>query len=1032
MSASKIFPIAGVGASAGGIEALVALFAPMTVEIGMAFVVVTHLPPGHESMLGEILARHTALSVAIIEDGQTIEPNRVYVLPHEASLTIEQGRLRMGGLPPGVRVRNPIDTFFSALADDQGVRAIGIVLSGGGSDGTLGAKAIKECGGLTLAQGSDHTSPRHASMPLSAIGSGMVDLVLSVEAMAAKLATYGKDLREENTGETISEIETAKDAIYKLLRNRLGHDFAGYKDKAFLRRVQRRMQVLQLKQVGSYVEHLRQDGNEAQMLFRDLLISVTDFFRDAAAFAALSDEVIPHLFEGKGADDTVRVWVPGCATGEEAYSIAILMREHMDGLPGVPKVQVFGTDIDETALSIARTGRYPNALLKAVTPERARRFFTGDGPSRVIAKEVRDLCVFSAHSLIRDPPFSRLDLVSCRNLLIYFSADLQNQVIPIFHYALQPNGFLFFGLSENVTQHADLFAPIDKKHRIFRRRDHLPRRPPLPLRIPGLASVTRPDPHRHSNAGSLNLRQTAENHLLEHHTPAYVVVNRDHDIVYYSAGTGKYLEAAAGMPNRQILAVARKGLRLELRMALREANETRRSAMRERITVEIDDRLQLVTLKIDPLVRPDNELLFLVLFVDVGAPVAAEAFKPQRPPEQHDVTITRLERELNEHRDRLQVTIEEYETAIEELVSGNEEVQSTNEELESSKEELQSLNEEILTVNGELNRKIEALDEANSDLKNLFESTQIATVFLDRHLVIRSFTPAVTEIFNLIPSDCGRPLTDIASRLDAVNLRRELQAVLQSRQPVERRLTADDGVRHYVMRLLPYRASDDSIDGLLVTFIDITSIVASEAHQRLLIAELNHRVRNMLAVVIGIATKTIAQTPELQPFAETFLGRLHALAGAYEPLSRVDWGHVPLRDIVMPQIEPHLKDPEQARIEGPQILLHPKAALALGLVIHELSINAAKHGALSLPDGTVAVEWRRDDGVMVLEWRETGGPPVKQPRHRGFGSELIERAVNYEMDGETSIEFAPDGVKVLVKVPLSELSATDAGEAIPS
>jgi two-component system, chemotaxis family, CheB/CheR fusion protein len=1038
LSPSKTFPIVGVGASAGGIEALVALFEPMTVRVGMAFVVVTHLPSGHESMLGEILARHTALSVVGIEDGQAVEPNRIYVLPREAGLTIRQGRLHTGALAPGVRARNPIDGFFSSLADDQDEWAVGIVLSGGGSDGTLGAKAIKECGGLTLAQGSNDSFPKHDSMPLSAIATGMVDLVLPVEEMAAKLQAYAEGLRAPGA-ENEPDIEQSKDAIYRILRNQLGHDFAGYKDKTFLRRVQRRMQVLQIGEVGAYVERLEQDADEAQFLFRDLLISVTDFFRDAAAFAALEEKVIPRLFEGKGADDTVRVWVPGCATGEEVYSIAILLREHMDGLRGVPKVQVFGTDIDEAALGIARTGRYPAALLRAMRPERVRRFFAGDGASRVIAKEVRDLCVFSAHSLIRDPPFSRIDLVSCRNLLIYFNADLQSQIVPIFHYALQADGFLFFGLSENVTHHADLFTPVDKKHRIFRRRDHVSARPPLPLRIPGLGPATRPDPPRRPGASSLNLRQSAESHLLEHHTRAYVVVNRDYDIVYYSAGTGKYLEAAAGVPNRQILAAARKGLRLELRVALREANETHRPVVRERITVEIDDRLQLVTLKVDPLVQQEDELLFLVLFEDVGMPVDAAEMVLSPPLEQQDATITRLERELSEQRERLQATIEEYETAIEELrsaneelVSGNEEVQSTNEELESSKEELQSLNEEILTVNSELNRKIEALDQANSDLKNLFESTQIATIFLDRHLVIRNFTPAVTAIFNLIPSDCGRPLTDIASRLDEGNLRQELRVVLKAREPVERRLTTDDGARQYVMRLLPYRAADDTVDGLLVTFIDITGIVASETHQRLLIAELNHRVRNMLAVVIGIATKTIAQTPELKPFAETFLGRLHALAGAYEPLSRVDWGHVPLRDIVLPQIEPHLKDPDQATIEGPQILLRPKAALALGLVIHELSINAARHGALSLPDGTVTVEWRREDSVLVLEWRESGGPPVVPPLRKGFGSDLIERAVNYELDGETTVEFAPDGVRILVKVPLSELTAQDFGGAIMS
>jgi two-component system, chemotaxis family, CheB/CheR fusion protein len=1040
--------VVGVGASAGGIEALEAFFSPLQAGTGMAFVVVTHLGPGHESQIAEILRRHTALTVVGIEDGVAVADDHIYVLPRESSLTIEHGRLRLTPPISDIRERNPIDVFFSSLADDQGERSVGVVLSGGGSDGTLGIKAIKKAGGLTLAQGTDGSAPRHQSMPFSAISSGLVDLALPVEEMAEKLLALCRKDAEVLTGDGLSapedeeQVEAQKNAIYQILRSEIGHDFAGYKDKTFLRRVRRRMQVLLLTRIENYVDRLRADADEVRLLFRDLLISVTDFFRDEAAFAVLEATVIPRLFEGKGADDTVRVWVPGCATGEEVYSIAILLREHMAGLRGVPRVQLFGTDVDEAALTVARTGRYPLSSLKGLSAGRLAAHFTGDGPTRAIAKTVRDLCVFSAHSLIRDPPFSRINLISCRNLLIYFGAALQDQVVPIFHYALQPGGFLFLGLSENVSQHGDLFLSMDKKNRVFKRRDHVSSRPPMPLGLPGLMRASTSDLRHVPKGGEINHRQNAEARVLERHTPAYVVVDGDDDIVYFSPRTGKYLEAPAGPPNRQLMAVARRGLRLELREALRETHETRRPATRENIAVEIDDRQQRVSITAEPLTEDDGETMFLVLFADVGTPVPAGSI-PMPPTEQLDATNSRLERELSEMRERLQSKVEEYETAIEELrsaneelVSGNEEAQSTNEELESSKEELQSLNEEMLTVNSELSRKVEALDQANSDLRNLFESTQIATVFLDRHLIIRNFTPAVSALFNLIPSDCGRPLTDIVNSLDGVNLRREFRAVLEAREPVEKRITAEQGTRQYLMRLLPYRTTENIVDGLLVTFIDITTIAEAETHQKLLVAELNHRVRNMLTVVIGIATRTLAPTSELTPMVDSFLGRLHALASAYEPLADGAWVHVPLRDIVVPQLAPHLRAADQAAIDGPEVLLKPKAALVLGMVIHELSTNAAKYGALSEPTGKVAVRWRLesepDDHRVVLEWREMDGPAVSLPTRRGFGSELIERTVSHELDGKAQVTFDPEGVRVVLTVSLSEVGTVEAGPAAGS
>jgi two-component system CheB/CheR fusion protein len=484
--------IVGVGASAGGIEAFEGLLRPMPADTGMAFVIVAHLAPHKVSMMAEILARFTAMPVAQAEDNVTVEADRVYVIPPDNTLTVEQGRLRLHPLASPQRAQHPIDQLFESLAEDRGDHAIGIVLSGGGSDGTLGIKAIKENGGLTLAQGIHHSAPRHGSMPSSAIATGLVDLVVPVEEMAEKLVAYVRsfvptsELVKTLPGETEEEgIEAARREICAILRERVGHEFSGYKEMTFLRRVQRRMQVVQLPDIAAYIVRLRQDPEEVTLLFRDLLIGVTAFFRDPEAFAALEATAIPALFADREANDTIRVWVPGCATGEEAYSIAILLRERMDERTQPLNVQVFGTDIDEAALTFARAARYPEGALEGVSPERRHQFFGKEAGNYVLAKEVRDMCIFSGHSLIRDPPFSRMNLISCRNLLIYLGAELQARVLPVLHYALRPGGLLFLGSSENVSQHADLFEAADRKHRIFRRREDGGGHLRLPLLISG-------------------------------------------------------------------------------------------------------------------------------------------------------------------------------------------------------------------------------------------------------------------------------------------------------------------------------------------------------------------------------------------------------------------------------------------------------------------------------------------------------------------------------------------------------------------
>jgi two-component system CheB/CheR fusion protein len=1033
------FFIVGVGASAGGVEALEQLFTSMPEQIEAALVVITHLSAHRESLLAEIIGRRTKMPVVNATHGAHVQAGHIYVLPAEHVLTLQGSELILQRLEAEQRERNPIDVFFSSLAKQWHDRSVGIVLSGAGTDGTLGIKAIKEEGGLTIAQGHGASGPAYDSMPSSAVASGLVDLVLPAEEIGTKLRQYihslhALDAIADDADERLSaeRRDGALKEIHAALRKRIGHDFRSYKEKTFLRRVHRRMQVRQSGSLQDYLELLRSDADETRLLFRDLLIGVTAFFRDSAAFAALESEVIPRLFEHAGAGDTIRVWVPGCATGEEAYSLALLLREHMSKLDVVPKVQVFATDIDEPALAVARAGRYPAPMLESVSPERLRRFFRSDAHSYVLHKEIRDLCIFSAHSVVRDPPFSRMDMVSCRNLLIYFNAELQDNVLPVFHYALKPNGYLFLGPAESISRHVDLFAAVDKKHRIFQRRASLVTTAVrVPTWVPG-GSSAEVNP-RHTQSNSLHTEQRLRRHIeasvLEQFTPAHIVVDADGNIIFYSARTGKYLEPQMGSPSRQIQAMARRELRLELRTTLREAVAKRHTVVRERVEVELDERVQLVRLTVQPVFQGDQEPLYLIVFTDLGRPLTREEAAQQQP-RPMDGDAFSLEHELRETRDRLQATIEEYETSLEELKSGNEELvsvneelQSTNEELETSKEELQSVNEEMNTVNNELASKVDELDRSNADLRNLFESTQIATVFLDRHLTIRSFTPAVTAIFNLIPTDRGRPILDIAHQLEDVDLARDVRRVLDEQTPIERPVRLRSGKVFHLMRILPYRTAHGRIDGVVVTFVNVTDIVAAEEQLRTLVSELNHRVRNMLQVVIGLANQTMSQSTDVQQFEKAFMGRMQSLARAYELLSRGGWQEVSVADLLNIQLAPFAAEGNRCKLEGEKVMLTANAALALGLVLYELATNATKYGALSVPDGHVDVSWRLErkgegDDTLVFSWRERDGPTVSEPTRRGFGTELLQRQLRYELNGNATMDFQRDGLRVMLEIPM--------------
>jgi two-component system CheB/CheR fusion protein len=1027
MTDTKKFPVVGIGASAGGIAAMEGFFKGLPDRCGMAFVVVTHLSPDRESQLHEVIGRFTTMPVRVVEHDAAVEIDTVYVMPPNSVVTVEKGALRLREPEAAHRERKPVDIFFASLATEYGEYAVGVVLSGGDGDGTLGIKAIKERGGLTVAQTADEYGPTTPSMPQSAISTGLVDIETSADEMGGKLVDYAISFDvlaslSQHEGEIEeSAIERAKAEIYAVLRSHSGHDFSGYKSKTFLRGVRRRMQVRQLRSLDAYVELLRRDAPEVMSLFRDLLINVTNFFRDPDAFALLEETVIPRLFEGKTASETSRVWVRGGARGLVVFSIDFFMRELWAGLSAPPRDLIFATDIDESALSVARLARYPETLLTGLSEERRERFFRLDGASYLLSNDVRELCIFSPHSVIRDPPFSRMDLVSCRNLLIYFGPDIQNRVIPTFHYSLRPGGYLFLGTSEGVGQHGDLFALVDKKQRIFQAREHLRPGP----RLQNLVGESRPavfPPDREKlGRSTYPLRQAVETQVLERFAPPHVVVNGDGDVVFYSARTGRFLEPSPGAPSRQLLTMARRSLRLELRATLREAMNGQRTVVKPDVPLDEDEgRVQLVTITIEPMIeRGHGEPLYLVLF-NVTA--------TERSRSQSELTsrgtesLLDLERELRDTRERLQSTIEEYETAVEELkssneelVSVNEEAQSTNEELEASKEEMQSLNEELNTINAELIGKVEELDRANNDLKNLFESAQIATVFLDRKLVIRNFTPAASTFFNLRIGDIGRPLTDLTNRLEYPSLKAHIEQVFATGELIEHQLPRDADRRHYLVRLMPYREEAKTIKGVVVSLMDVTTLADAEEHQQVLISELNHRVKNMLAVVISIVNSTLDGTPS-HPAQVALVGRLRAMARAYGALSRVNWTDVSLADILKDETE-HFGS-ERFSVTGPDVRLEPQRALSLGMVFHELATNAAKYGALTAPDGLIAVSWEKRGSDLLIEWKEQGGPAVVAPTSLGFGLSLLDGEIAYRHGGTVETVFEPAGL--LVRISLSE------------
>ncbi|MBU1054950.1 MAG: PAS domain-containing protein [Proteobacteria bacterium] len=857
IGADMPFPVVGIGASAGGLAAFEAFFSgmPADTDPGMAFVLVQHLAPDHKSILTELIRRYTRMQVFEVEDGMVIEPNCAYIIPPNRDMAFINGSLQLlePSAPRGQRL--PIDFFFRSLAHDQRERAICIVLSGTGSDGALGVRAIKGEGGMAMAQ--NPTSTEYDGMPRSAIATGMVDYELFPGEMAAQLIAYVAHAFGNSPGTAFAsppQSENILKKIFILLRAQTGHDFSRYKPSSINRRIERRMALHQIETLDRYVKFLQQNQVEVEALFRDLLIGVTNFFRDPEAFDVLEKKIIPELFAGKPADSMVRIWVPGCSTGEEAYSIAILLQEHMEALKRNYKLQIFATDIDSNAISKARAGLYPSSIAADISPERLARFFsteTGDTTYR-INKGIRDILVFSEQDLIKDPPFSKLDLISCRNLMIYLNGELQKKLIPLFHYALKPEGMLFLGTSETIGGFDDLFAVIDRKSKLYQRKEyfHSFQRQAIGRFLPPITAREVTVSHTAGNTvgkKKLPLRELAEQSILQQIAPAAALVDGKGDILYLHGRTGMYLEPTPGeVAVNNIHKMAREGLRHDLTIAIHKAVATKEVIRCYGLRVKTNGDKTTVNLTVRPV--PKNPLalseapLYIVIIEEAPQPEPGSSNHPALISDQlptgygsdgliANTSIDALKQELCVKEEYLRSANEELETSNEELKSSNEEMQSvneelqsTNEELETSKEELQSVNEELATVNTELQTKMADLTQANNDMNNLLAGTGIGTIFVNHQLHILRFTPNASRIINLIPGDLGRPVGHIVSNLiDYDSLVTDVQTVLDTLVPKEVEVQATDG-KWYMMRILPYRTLDNIIEGAVITFVEITEM----------------------------------------------------------------------------------------------------------------------------------------------------------------------------------------------------------------
>ena len=860
------FPVVGIGASAGGLEATTQLFQALPADLGMAFVLVSHLDPLHPSSLADLLGRATRMPVREVSDGTAVEPDHVYVIPPNTSLTIERGILRLAPRGHPVGPVMSVDHFFRSLAADRKAQAVGVILSGTGSDGTLGMQAVEAEGGITFAQDA---SAKYEGMPRSAVDAGCVDFVRPPDGIARELTRISRHPYVSHGGKAApvarpeEEPEATLRPLFQALRKATGLDFTQYKSATVHRRIRRRMILRQLDRLSDYVAFARDDPGELRALSQDMLINVTNFFRDPESFEALKTVVFPDLLKDRDPANPVRVWVPGCASGEEVFSLAICLLEHLGDGAGGPPIKLFGTDVSDAAIEKARAGRYMENIAGDVSAERLRRYFALADGAYQINRSIRDMCVFARQDVTRDPPISTVDLVSCRNLLIYLTAAAQKRALPLFHYALREGGFLFLGGSETIGTFSDLFAAVDERHKIYRRRAA-----PNPLvfdfSVRELGSVEVPAARAgHQVPSQVEVQREADRLVLAQYGPPGVVVNDDMGILQFRGQTGEYLEPAPGVPSSNLLKMVREGLLHDLVAAVDEVRRSNAPVRREAL-MRAGERYRRVNLEVSPLTIPPARGPYFVVLFGAGppseAPVVEGVATPptgtgEPAPEQRLIIQLRGELEatrghLRSNIEKLETSNEELKAANEEIVSSNEELQSTNEELQSAKEELQATNEELTTVNDEMKRRNQEATRLTDDLLNLLGSVNVAIVMLGQDLRIRRFNPSAGKLFNLIPADAGRPIGDLKSPLLAQNLDALAAEVLESLSGRDREARHQDG-RWYNLSVRPYRSQENKIDGVVVTAVDVDAIKRSEQQR----GEAERRLRSILDTAAeGIVT----------------------------------------------------------------------------------------------------------------------------------------------------------------------------------
>ena len=853
------FPVVGIGASAGGLEALELFLGRVPANNGMAFVIIQHLDPTHKGIMPELLQRVTGMKVVQARDRTKVRPDHVYVIPPNKDMSILHGVLHLlePAAPRGLRL--PIDFFLRSLALDRQAHGIGVILSGMGSDGTLGLRAIKERAGVALVQ--DPATAKFDGMPHSAIEAGLADIVAPAEELPGKIIAYLQrtPLLTRTAAALEDKAQSALEKAVILLRAHTGHDFSLYKRNTLFRRLERRMGLHQIKKMATYVLYLQENPQELDLLFKELLIGVTHFFRDSSAWEQLRKQAFPALLADRTPGQTLRAWVPGCSTGEEAYSLAIAFREAADSLTSKGRfaMQVFATDLDRDAIEKARQGFFPENIAADVSPERLNRFFTKEEHGYRVCKEIREMVIFAPQDLIMDPPFTKLDILSCRNLLIYLKSEVQKKLIPLFHYSLKPGGILFLGSAETIGGNSDLFVPLNGKSKLFQRTESAART--VPVEFPSSFSAGPPTgvEARPAPEPAASLQSVADQLILRHYAPPTVLANDKGDILYISGRTGKYLEPTAGKANWNIFAMTRDGLRYEVADAFQTVLRQRERVTLHGLKVGTNGGTQDVKVTLQRLDEPAPlRGLVLIVFTDVAVAAPAAKRTPRRPA--HGTRLTELEQELVRVRGEARATHEEMQTSQEELRSANEELQSTNEELQStneelttSKEELQSLNEELQTVNYELQTKVDELSRINNDIKNLLESTDIATLFLNYALCVRRYTARAASIFKLIPGDVGRPITDVVSILNYPELAADAEEVLRTLVFVEKEVTTSNE-RWCKVRIMPYRTIENKIDGLVLTFTDITASKELEAALRQTEASLKKRISNKESEISNI------------------------------------------------------------------------------------------------------------------------------------------------------------------------------------